>query len=1312
LAQGSHVGTSTAPGLLLRMVAAAAAAMLGPAVKVFGALLLWALGAGTASAANENHAPVPFSKLGDGDCMAPGSRPVRGRSRRDMSHGACRYHCQDHHCLGYSYAPCERICTIHGDPARLWSAPAHSGWSTVNGGGIISTSANRCGSACFVRMGPCPSGKVSSSGAEVAHAELGFGNNSFVGCPFPYAGFLELTCGLQGIAVVSGRCLRPCDPGVIIEGKFQVKYPPILHGRQTDASCPDGALGALTMACQDGEVEWIAGRCGYNCPPGSLKAGSGTLIYQGMTHEARTLMPCPSDPQPGWNGTAMLECVDSLVSVLSGRCDAHCSAGAVTLKVGDVDAKVLHSPLQHNQSASFPCGPTTNVTGSLMLVCNDGLVTFDNSSGGCKLHCNAGMIGEGVKARSHPAMKHGDSANLTCNSGFVGYFVIRCSDGVVQLEEGECNMNCVQGSITSNSMRLPYDFTPHGDNVTLVCPTSTHTGELFTTCKDGAMLVINGTCGENCLAGSVPSNGAYVDHAFMLHGNVTNYTCPAPYGSFLELRCYDGSVRVNGKCGKPCNAGSFVQNGAIVRYPSLDHETATNFTCSAYIPGSPLTFSGLILLECIDGEIYKRGKCYPDCGEGSVTSQGSRVLHPKLVTNEVATLPCTPSSDYGMVQVSCIRGLAEVTGGTCGQPCPEGEFSSSQTREDVLLPLIAHATDAWFDCAPQLSGRFHVKCNSGYLKVLSGTCGDRCPSQPLVVYGASFTTPLLEHEAPTYTQACMEPFSGIVTVTCRFGELNITSLCQKGCFAGNTTLATGATVFYPDLVSGGRITTTCPPEYAGTPELECVDGQPKVVSGDCLAHCQPGRFVGGGYELNHYLINHNATVIKPCDPGYVGELTLECLSGVVSLISGSCSANCVEGNQYVRAGVYMQHGPLEHGEMTASIACPQPQFIGSVRLGCNDGKIVLSEGNCFAHCGAGKIQGASYGGLAHTQEDELACEVQGEIQVKCFDGNVEVKGGVCIYDCPAGTMTDENGTSIQHGPISHMGNTTGTCTTGGTGSVTLTCNNEVVSLAPQSGERCFRHCTPELVSIEGGLTVTSPEINHGQRGFVPCPLGKLGAVTLRCMDSEILVIDGKCGDMNCAAGTVTFGAVELDHPPINDARQSEMPSSCPTGYIGEASFHCSNGTVTVADVTKVMPVSDSLSELGMENATFAPSLARDDERFLFCGCCWPPIVPPEPGLMKAPDERVILYWGVGMVGGGVILAGISGLWMARPEKFMGRQLRRPPSNAAVGGSSKVHPDQVVSAEETTDEIQVYKHPLEKPGDTAHRMKTGGDFRNW
>lgn len=78
-------------------------------------------------------------------------------------------------------------------------------------------------------------------------------------------------------------------------------------------------------------------------------------------------------------------------------------------------------------------------------------------------------------------------------------------------------MDCITGTITSNTITLPHVAMKHGENTTVECPTETHTGNITVLCDDGQAKMVEGFCGENCSAGEYFSNGAIVKYPGIPH---------------------------------------------------------------------------------------------------------------------------------------------------------------------------------------------------------------------------------------------------------------------------------------------------------------------------------------------------------------------------------------------------------------------------------------------------------------------------------------------------------------------------------------------------------------------------------------------------------------------------------------------------------------------------------------------------------------------------------------------------------------------------------------------------------------------------
>mmetsp|Transcript_15551 Transcript_15551/g.36800 ORF Transcript_15551/g.36800 Transcript_15551/m.36800 type:complete len:1335 (+) Transcript_15551:72-4076(+) len=1194
-------------------------------------------------------APAAFERFGDGECMTNAMLPIRGRSRRDLEHGECRAICNTDNCIGYTYAPCERICALHGEPELFRGLPDPERWSTKNGGGLIANTNGRCGSSCYVRKAPCQGGTLQSAGAFMNYESLTFGLTRTLECPFPHKGSVSVVCTSTGIQVAGGRCLRPCESGFVRDEYFEVKYPPTRHGEFGAGPCPSGTLGNMTIFCNDGSAAHVLGRCGTNCPAGALRSGSATIYYSSMDHEAIWTQGCPL----GWVGFVDLECINGFTSIRSGLCQRHCDEGTINTTADSgiapaVSGFVVYDDLDHSRGVWATCeSPNDMLTGRLVLFCNDGSVSPDYNLGRCNRHCAAGQVGTGVRAVSHGIIPHMTNVTLECNPGFNGGFYVGCVDGVVILYEGFCYMNCVAGTITSNTITLPHEPLEHGENTTVECPAATHAGNITVVCDDGQARMVEGFCGQNCTSGFIFSNGARVNHPGIQHGTEQNISCPAPWGAEITFRCFDGSVRNSGRCGRQCIGGNVEQNGAVVFYTNLAHGESGTFICETLF-ASALTFSGSLELTCDDGGVVAVGLCSPDCPAGDITNNGARIIVPALKADTYIDTFCQPRAAHGEVRVTCQGGFQVVTQGSCGDPCPEDWFSNVNTRHtDLWLEEVSHDNGVWKDCPQDLSGQIYIHCFDGLLRVLEGQCGERCRSERVEVTGANFISPLLDH-AEEHLQPCLQPYSDFVNLTCIFGELLVVGNCQLGCFAGDFVLPGGATVSHPDLVSGFTAEPDCPLGYAvGKVTIVCVNGNMEVQSGTCDAHCQAGRFMGPtGYLVNHLKIQHNETRLVACPAGYIGQLRLRCLAGAVGIETGQCLRNCIEGATALRDDVIFGYDDMEHGEVSREMKCPTG-YVGSVRLLCTDSVVSVASGQCLAHCGAGVAQGAEYFGLEHEDFVSIVCPEVGEIKVRCFDGEVEVVEGQCLYGCAAGTVVDANGVDLRYPAFPHGTRINGTCSGLGVGTVELHCNNTVVALAGEG--TCQRHCPPQFTESRDGSNVSVPYIEHLQQASVQCPNGQAGVLAVRCTDFVSSVFDGICGDMNCRAGEVNTNGALVAYPAINDKRNAG-PGDCGEDFLGEPVFYCSDGIVSVLAVNLIrqprIPGIDNVSEIGSSyNFT-------EEDRFKLCGCCSPPPDLPDIAALEGLDSMVVIYWAVAVGGAGFLVATASGYWIykKRPPK--------------------------------------------------------------
>jgi len=882
--------------------------------------------------------------------------------------------------------------------------------------------------------------------------------------------------------------------------------------------------------------------------------------------------------------------------------------------------------------------------------------------------------------------------------GFVGTLEIECDDGSVNLLDGACMLHCTQGVVITNNIVIEHPNMSHGENISLICP-PTHTGLIVTFCVDGVVYG-EGTCGLNCPAQEVESNDALVEIPMLNHSDDPNhyYTipCPSPYRAVVLARCFMGELRWSGVCMKACPAGVWERQSATVAYPELNHTDTYSGPC---VPKYPqLSYSGNVSFVCENGFVNSEGGCYSDCTPGEIEDNAVPVAYGFIPVGTSALVACTPSAMFGTVEIACNQGYPEIIDGTCGQPCRSSVYNSAFTRDwDLEMPDIAHMGSAAVTCPAQVSGTLQFSCYNKILSVDSGSCGERCMSKALDVYGASFVTPMMVH-LENYTQPCMVPYYGDVFVSCAYGKLNITSRCQQGCWAGNMSIQGGARLFYPAMISGEQYSTQCPGGYAGFVTLECGDIMPFVASGACYKHCQAARYFQENWNVEHDLIYHTDTAEYECHPDYDGYVILKCDAGTVSLEEGGCYKRCVNGRYSVRIGIALRHAQLGHGELSPSMQCPEG-YVGSVRLLCTHGVVSVGEGGCPAHCASGIIQGANYKYMLHTENASLVCPIAGSIDVGCLDGTVSVFRGACYTGCGAGSMFDVNGSLIEYPGIDHLGVVTGTCAGSSTGFVQVNCSDGEAMLDPLLGQRCVKHCQGGNLTTSDGTRIASGDLMHGQQNPIKCPGGKIGSVTVRCSDGLLYIASGNCGPTNCPAGSTTVWQTDVPYPEINDGEETEKPSECPGTYIGAATFSCSNASVSVLNVSVVYPAIPGLSavHINLSNLSQEDLLWHEDDYFELCGCCIPADQPPGAAPIPGVDLRKIIVWALTTAAAGVVLAAVSGFVVMRPQRCRrGKKASQiHPKDAIEDASKGQESTEVVPYQEEANEVVPYK-PVRQP----------------
>lgn len=1235
-----------------------------------------------------------------------------------VSHGECRALCSTNDCLGYSYYACNQSCSVHGDPTALRAAPNMSAisWNFVNGSSMITASTGVCGSSCFLRLRACRAGFWSSGGTVVSYASFPFGATSTVQCPAPWRGALQLYCNLTGVELQSGACRRGCPSGTFLDGinKYQVPYPGLFHGDASTSQCASGgAQGSVTVNCTDGVVMKASGSCGLPCPPGTVQSGTAIVSFSAMAHNMSTLAFCPT----GYVGRVRVLCLDTVGIIVSdNQCMQNCDRGSIPYVLKDVVALANYSVMEHGTDMTIYALTTPRYNCTVNIVCSDSKNTINFNSSGtvCYENCMTGTIGTGSQTVSHGIIFNNMTARLACPTTNETLSVF-CFDGERTITGPLCNNACPGGSVTSNGVTLLYPSLENNGNISLTCPNGT-TGTIVMACSQGTATQLSGYCGVNCIGGSASSNGAVVLFPDMPHGNVSNQSCPLPWGGWIAVRCYDASLRQTGVCGSGCAAGLIQQRGAQVPYPQLSHGESMVRPCVSQF-GS-LSFTTQVLVTCFNMIVTYIGVCIPNCNPGALRSNGIDIIYGYFEQGSNTSAVCgnPPDPLLGTAGLFCNQGTVQIVNGSCGQPCPAGNFLAAVTRflPMPFSPTMAHLEQRWVNCPTQLSGKVYLVCKDKQLDSLAGSCGERCDSRSIVTYGVSFVSLIMDHNT-TYSQNCTFPYLGSVTLSCYLGVLNMTNLCMANCPAGAQVIKGGALISYPDLLSGQTAPeVTCPGGFAGSVVLQCVNGTLVIFQGGCYSHCEAGRYMGPRkLGILYYAVLHLETQNVTCPSGYQGNLTLQCQAGSAVSIAGECDMDCPAGNAIIRGYLTTPNAAMKSGEITEPRKCPEG-YNGIIRLKCFDSLVTVASGRCRENCRAGQISDASYPAFLDSQTLTANCSQAGSLVLNCSDGTVSVLAGRCYSGCPAGQTEDLNGVTLVYADMKHLQSLSGVCTGKGGGFVQLFCNDSVVAVSQT--EKCLRNCEAGSVRSKEGFVVTIPKITHLQTSVSACPTGLTGFLTVLCNDSATSVVAGSCGLENCVAGNVLSNGYVLKTPMFNNGT-TVGPATCSLPSYGEASLYCRMGFVvpTVTLVSK--PVINDVrvgDPLTLANDTIP------DDIFSICGCCdfqdhlQPPPPPPPP---SGPSPMVI---GIAAAGGGVLLVGVSASIFLR-HRYLARRGRQvvPADKLSVDAESQLAlrtPEEQLQLEirrQETLQLQKFQRELmEAKVQRAQTIRDRADGSGW
>merc|ERR1719326_62587 len=116
------------------------------------------------------------------------------------------------------------------------------------------------------------------------------------------------------------------------------------------------------------------------------------------------------------------------------------------------------------------------------------------------------------------------------------------------------------------------------------------------------------------------------------------------------------------------------------------------------------------------------------------------------------------------------------------------------------------------------------------------------------------------------------------------------------------------------------------------------------------------------------------------------------------------------------------HPYLLHNQLLPEAHCPDG-FVGNYTLGCKSGVMSVTQGQCHKHCAEGTARTGNvyvkHGLILHGSFSQPNCPSGGRIVLSCQDGQTRVVEGSCNADCTEGAANDEKGTAFTHSTLKH-----------------------------------------------------------------------------------------------------------------------------------------------------------------------------------------------------------------------------------------------------------------------------------------------------
>nr|XP_054761571.1 coagulation factor XIII B chain-like [Lytechinus pictus] len=396
---------------------------------------------------------------------------------------------------------------------------------------------------------------------------------------------------------------------------------------------------------------------------------------------------------------------------------------------------------------------------------------------------------------------------------------------------------------------------------------------------------------------------------------------------------------------------------------TLEHDASIVVFCDmGYSTGMGI----LTELMCDNGTLSAPPPvCYDNCDILEIPFS-NLTINDTLDHDASIVIACNMGYSTGMgilTELMCDNGTLSAPPPVCYENCDiDGIPLSNQTMNDELDhdASIVIACDTGFSTGMGTLTT-ELMCDNGTLSASLPVCYENCDIDGIPFSNQTIDDTILEHDA-SIVIACDTGYStGTDTLTtelmCDNGTLSASlPICYENCdleAVPNSNQTMNVTVDHD-----ATVIVECDPGYTSesdiTTELTCNNGNFSASPPTCSENCDLDA-VPNSNQTTNVTVEHDATVVVACDSGYTSEsdittTELTCDSGNFSPSPPTCSENCVL--EAVPNTNQTTNVIVEH-DATVTVACDSGYTSESgitTELTCDNGTFSSSPPTCSAIC--------------------------------------------------------------------------------------------------------------------------------------------------------------------------------------------------------------------------------------------------------------------------------------------------------------------------------------------------------------------------